>query len=163
MNNKITAISFADVDLLGVRVSGHWEAGKLSLSGIQTFEQLQRLLSALASPDTANASPAPTKSAGAHANGSTPSTSAEAPPSEPPAPLPSEPTEAADLSVFGRLTQLREVVTEIRRRGAANFLEVQAAIATLKDSEACPLLDRVANLDDRLRTCCAALQVPGSV
>lgn len=158
--NKITSIAFAHVLLGDLRVKGAWDAGgdeddgTLTIYGIKTFEQLSALLARFqdgqpvvfpqpggnAAFDAAVAIKAPIET-----NGASPD------------------QDVADLSIFGRLTQLKDIVAEIRRRGAADFAAVQEQIAALKDAEACPLLDRVANLDDRLRTCCAALQVPGAI
>lgn len=85
---------------------------------------------------------------------------APAPPASPPAP-PVGPPE--DMSVFGRLTQLKQVVEELKRRGAASFADVEARVAELKDTGGCPMLLSVRDLPTRLRTCCVSLGIPGAV
>lgn len=82
---------------------------------------------------------------------------------EPVAPDATPHPDAEDLVVFGRLTKLQDVVKELQRRGAVTFDEVQKRCADLRDAEVCPVLSRVADLETRLRTCCAALGVPGAV
>jgi hypothetical protein len=73
------------------------------------------------------------------------------------------PVDLEDLSVFGRLTKLQEIVKELQRRGAKTYEDVLARCKDLKDAEAAPVLARVADLEARLRTCCAALSIPGAV
>lgn len=75
-----------------------------------------------------------------------------------------------DLTIFTRLTNLREIVEECVRRGKGkSFEELKAYVLHLKDSLACPALERIERAEggpdglvDRLQTMAFNKNVPGS-
>jgi hypothetical protein len=72
------------------------------------------------------------------------------------------PREPLDVSVFSRMTQLREVVKELHRKGYTTFKDILEHVIELRDTELCPLLDRFVKLDDleqRVQSACVASKI----
>lgn len=70
------------------------------------------------------------------------------------------PVEPDYTEVYARLTRLADLVKLLRDIGYNDFNSIYAKALDIQAAGVCPMLMRVDNLEKRLKTTCAALQVP---
>lgn len=151
-----------------------WEDKTLTIEAVESWEQAQEILSARVSvepPGEVNP-PAPKaepplfpQSLFAPSAGPTPVTAAPAAPSASP-PVSVAAASAADTSEyepFRSMTLLGQVVNALLSQGFKDYAAILEQVKAIQASGVSPLLNRIANLEQRLQVTCSSLDVPGAL
>lgn len=134
------------------------EEAKLAMSKRIAGHGAQELEKKVAAVVTApKAVAAPATSSAAHGKKET----ASAPTTESAPAAANSPSE--DFLPFKSMNKFQDVIQAILDNGAKDYEAVAAFVQRLKDAEACSLLTRVTNLDDRVKMACVRFGVPGAI
>lgn len=68
-----------------------------------------------------------------------------------------------EVGFFGRATKLAQVIEKLQAMGAKTYDDVLSMVQEVKGAEICPILNRVGNLPERLRSACGAAGIPGAI
>jgi hypothetical protein len=183
----------AEAEVCGQVREISWEGGVLSVHGLTSFVEMSEVLKSMATgtverfvmrdvgqPAPVVPTPPPPKAAPPKLGlGGATSVLNDLTPEPPPAPVaPVEvalveaaPVDSDDLSAFGRMTRLGEIVDEVVRRGEGkDFTGMFAYLIKLKDSMLCPTLEKIEQteggpdgFEDRVRRHAKSKNIPGAL